>query len=296
MVDEGFALAVQVCLPKRDPNDSRLFGPFSDDGANDLKSQLEACPELKEWADCPRTFGVLYMAGFPIDMIQGLQPESFNDYYLPYRDLDLRVEGIDEEQKRRIISKQSLFLSEIQSMAADNFLRDPVKRHRHIRNGDVFFSLEREIRRSSTAVVAEVRHRSTGRMFAAKKLFRGKNLRQQKLLWRYFHTERNILRQLRHQHIVQCIGTFTDETHFTLILHPLAELDLERVLDSNDPDLSTRYANNLRNAFGCLANAIAYLHSMKIRHKDIKPGNILLKGDSTFLCDFGTSLDWYFTL
>lgn len=55
-----------------------------------------------------------------------------------------------------------------------------------------------------------------------------------------------------------------------------------------DADIST-----LRRTFGCLATTLAYLHdTTKIRHKDIKPGNILLSGGLVYLCDFGISLDW----
>ena len=48
----------------------------------------------------------------------------------------------------------------------------------------------------------------------------------------------------------------------------------------------------LRCSFGCLAAALAYLHEEKVRHRDIKPQNILVKGDRVYLADFGVSLDW----
>jgi serine/threonine protein kinase len=48
----------------------------------------------------------------------------------------------------------------------------------------------------------------------------------------------------------------------------------------------------LRSFFGCLANALQYIHNIKIRHRDIKPHNILVKGDRVFLTDFGIALDW----
>ena len=48
----------------------------------------------------------------------------------------------------------------------------------------------------------------------------------------------------------------------------------------------------LRSFFGCLANALQYIHSIKIRHRDIKPHNVLVKGDRVFLTDFGIALDW----
>jgi len=48
----------------------------------------------------------------------------------------------------------------------------------------------------------------------------------------------------------------------------------------------------LRSFFGCLANALQYLHNSKIRHRDIKPENILVNGSNVLLTDFGLSFDW----
>lgn len=35
-----------------------------------------------------------------------------------------------------------------------------------------------------------------------------------------------------------------------------------------------------------------YLHSKRCRHKDIKPGNILLKNNQVLITDFGIANDW----
>ena len=48
----------------------------------------------------------------------------------------------------------------------------------------------------------------------------------------------------------------------------------------------------LRTFFGCLTNAIAYLHSVRIQHMDIKPENILIKDGTIYVADFGTANDW----
>jgi serine/threonine protein kinase len=39
----------------------------------------------------------------------------------------------------------------------------------------------------------------------------------------------------------------------------------------------------------CLASAVAYIHSQNIRHKDIRPSNIIRKGDEIYLTDFGSA-------
>jgi len=48
----------------------------------------------------------------------------------------------------------------------------------------------------------------------------------------------------------------------------------------------------LRTFFGCLCNGLQYLQQSKIRHRDVKPENILVKGENVLLTDFGISLDW----
>jgi serine/threonine protein kinase len=48
----------------------------------------------------------------------------------------------------------------------------------------------------------------------------------------------------------------------------------------------------LRSFFGCLAHGLRYLHDAKIRHRDIKPQNILVQADRVLLTDFGIALDW----
>ena len=73
-------------------------------------------------------------------------------------------------------------------------------------------------------------------------------------------------------------------------MSPVADCDLKAFYDLaavNDAHLET-----LRTFYGCLAAGLAYLHGLKIRHRDIKPQNILVKGERVYLADFGISLDW----
>jgi serine/threonine protein kinase len=49
--------------------------------------------------------------------------------------------------------------------------------------------------------------------------------------------------------------------------------------------------HRLLESFGCIANAVAYLHLHGIRHKDLKPSQILLSPNGLWLADFGWSSD-----
>lgn len=84
--------------------------------------------------------------------------------------------------------------------------------------------------------------------------------------------------------------SYTDPKFFALIMSPVGDCNLLEYYSValNDPDKTSL----LRSFLGCLANALQYLHGAKIRHRDIKPHNILVKGDRVFLTDFGIALDW----
>lgn len=86
------------------------------------------------------------------------------------------------------------------------------------------------------------------------------------------------------------VQSYTDPKYFALIMSPVADCNLFDYysIALNDPDKKSL----LRSFFGCLANALEYTHSVKIRHRDIKPQNILVKGDRVFLTDFGIALSW----
>ncbi len=62
--------------------------------------------------------------------------------------------------------------------------------------------------------------------------------------------------------------------------HNLAEF-CEKAKDNED------MLSLLRRFFGCLGSAIQYLHGWRIRHRGIKPQNIVVKGDRVLLTDLG---------
>lgn len=90
--------------------------------------------------------------------------------------------------------------------------------------------------------------------------------------------------------IVVQIQSYTDSKHFALIMLPVADCNLSTYFDvaRDSPDKLSL----LRSFFGFLAHALQYLHGTQIRHRDIKPQNVLVQGDRVFLTDFGIALDW----
>jgi serine/threonine protein kinase len=105
-----------------------------------------------------------------------------------------------------------------------------------------------------------------------------------------FERELAVLKRLRHRHIVQLVGSYTDPDEVGLIFSPVADCNLAQFLSSITS--SSPKMGLLRGSFGCLTTGLDYIHMNSIRYKDIKPENILIKGDTVIYTNFGIALDW----
>ena len=111
-------------------------------------------------------------------------------------------------------------------------------------------------------------------------LRREKEFRKTQEAMRYLESELVVLKRIKHQHFVRYVGSYTDPSFVGLIVMPVADENLSEFL-RNVPTLSGKEKESQRKLlwsfFGCLANALAHLHFVfMIRHKDIKPQNILV--------------------
>ena len=138
----------------------------------------------------------------------------------------------------------------------------------------------------SHSVVERVEHCPTGRTFARKTI---RNPGKGASTIERFRAEVDIMKRLNHPHIIEFVAQYVDNSSLHVVMSPVAEHSLKECLDH--PDTLPQNHVLLR-SIGCLASAVAYLHSVRVRHKDIKPQNILVKDSKVFLTDFGISKTW----
>lgn len=166
------------------------------------------------------------------------------------------------------------------------------------------FYEKNEIGEGGFGTVYAVRSTVTGTNFAVKEMSETTTNRTNDL--NDIAEEIRIHRGLRHKHITKIVGTYIYEkmegrnpkAYFGIVMQPLADCDLStflrRIVANRQSGISVQNEDLdvLMDSFGCLASSLAYLHNQKIKHKDIKPANILVYNGTVFLSDFGLSKDF----
>jgi serine/threonine protein kinase len=145
-----------------------------------------------------------------------------------------------------------------------------------------------------SATVEVVQDKTTGSKFAHKVLRprRGTNHEFEQA----FRNEIDIIKRLHsHPHIIQVYWSYICDDTFGMLLTPVAsDGDLKaylQTIQSMEKPLSSEHYSVLGRSFGCLASGLAFIHSHTIRHKDIKPQNILVHEGQMIITDFGIALD-----
>ncbi|USP79484.1 kinase-like protein [Curvularia clavata] len=139
--------------------------------------------------------------------------------------------------------------------------------------------------------VEKVRDPVTEQVYARKRLAYTRRMNPNET----FRAEVNSMRKLSHEHIVKLCAAYVIPTEgiYALLMQPVADSNLAVYLEDTtiQPGVEQRH-RTIISWLPCLANALHYMHSKKIRHQDIKPDNILVHGTNVRFTDFGIARDW----
>ncbi|KAI9847404.1 MAG: hypothetical protein M1837_002593 [Sclerophora amabilis] len=137
------------------------------------------------------------------------------------------------------------------------------------------------------AIVYKIATYSNGEVFAAKELDKRKFIKNG-ILDQKLDNEMQIMKRLRHRNIVQYIDYFEEAQYMYIIMEYVPGGDLGRIINQRGFVEESTVKPLARQVF----NALQYLHSCKITHRDIKPDNILIVSEDPIevkLSDFGLS-------
>jgi serine/threonine protein kinase len=153
-------------------------------------------------------------------------------------------------------------------------------------NDDVPYRHVEHLGEGGYGVVDKVRD-SAGELYARKVQVISKFPRE------VIENEAKIMSKLRHPHIILLKELYRTNRLFCMVMLPVADGNLKELLaraDGLDPDRG-QAISMLSKMSRCLVQAMDYVHEMGVKHKDIKPANILIKDERPILADFGFSRD-----
>lgn len=242
----------------------------------------------RDWSFLPRTFAVLWPIGME-HFMDDFVADRYTDIYLPYT----------EENLPNVITGEArqLFLDYQANVLISNGAKIESGNHSHInldRSAADLFYQKSLLGVGGFGEVYHVIGKASLKHFAWKIIPRRHfDTRKERQYLQAFQNELTALQALRHRHVVQLVGSYTDADHVGLLMRPVADQDLGELLSEKmGKEKHRERCLRLRGFFGCLATAVDYFHNndtKKLQHKDIKPKNILVKGSRVYITDFGTA-------
>ncbi|KAK5000903.1 hypothetical protein LTR66_000320 [Elasticomyces elasticus] len=263
------------------PAGSHSRGLYSDSEIARISSVLKHLNQ--QWAKVPRTYIVLRTINC-LDYLDDFIDLGFSDHWLPVTERRL-PQYLRPSPRTAFVNAQHLVLTKSMDLE-----RGERGQHCYFQRDDRLpFDTKGVLGSGGFGQVDRVLSLISLKEYARKSVTRGN-------AFGTWGTEKvtsliadfQILKRLKHGHVVEFVGSYTHPRHICLIMSPVAEMDLSTYLKRAD----TSRHGELRTSFGCLARALEFLHEENVRHKDIKPGNILVDRGKVLFTDFGLSFDF----
>jgi cyclin-dependent kinase 7 len=145
------------------------------------------------------------------------------------------------------------------------------------------FTVKRALGQGTWGTVYEAVQKGTGRVVAIKRI---KSEREEEGVNFTAVREIKLLRELKHEHIIElvdCFASYNDNS--VILIYEKASTDLEKILNNRSIPLSFA---DIKSHMLALLRAINACHERWILHRDLKPDNMLYMEDGTMkLGDFG---------
>lgn len=249
----------------------------------DRISSLLCQANREEWSFRPRTYAVLRMIN-AVDLMDDFVQLNCLDIALPYSGSNL-PRSLSPERRDLFLRMQGSVLTKAAS------IEGRLTTHANFAdNADNHLEPLNKLGDGGSGTVDRVRSKLSRKIYVRKRLNRQKTFEESTKALKFFKREVDALKRLKHRHLVRYVGSYTDPQFVGIIMEPVADSDLRVFL--NQKSFHPAEYDCIREAFGCLCTAIMYLQEKKIRHKDIKPENILVKQRKVYITDFGIARDW----
>jgi len=199
-----------------------------------------------------------------------------------------QMKHLQDRKERRCSLEKKLADADVSEEEVNNILKQFEKKEteymrlqRHKMSVDDF-DLLTMIGKGAFGEVRVCRERSTGNVYAIKKLKKSEMLRRGQV--EHVRAERNLLAEVDHHCIVKLYCSFQDSEYLYLIMEYLPGGDMMTLLMRKD----TLTEDEARFYVGETVLAIEAIHKHNYIHRDIKPDNLLLdKYGHLRLSDFG---------
>jgi ankyrin repeat protein len=233
-----------------------------------------------EWSRVPRIYTVLRRIG-QLQLLDSFIEQGITDICLPFSVATL-PQSLGSSSRAAFIRTQSVVLTKAMDLE-----KGELGEHRSFADDERLpFETKAILGWGANGQVDKVLSLLSFNEYARKRIRR----RVSPEVTKAYERELQVLKRLNHHHTIELMGSYTDPSYFGLIMSPVADCHMGEFLAISL--LSSDKRSLLRSFFGCLATGLSYLHDHQIRHKDIKPPNILVKGERVLLTDFGLSFDW----
>ncbi len=279
--------------------------------ASVLETLYQAWLDAGDSAPCPAPGNLKEMAKICLVLAGMKQPELLEDFI----DSNIVDKDLGTLQKERV----QTILKSHHALCAGTFIAEQYravprewKEGHHVELEDdepLPFIYEHTYKEGSSGLVTRVRDPFSHKTYALKRQIIANEENRTAAARKHLEEEIKRLKELRHIHVVQLVKSYERGGAYGIILRPAATCDLEGLLGRYHKDKYNTFTRCrdreyirpiLLTAFGCLSQGLAYIHGCNIRHKDVKPGNILYEraipnvnnGPRFIWADFGLAYDF----